>query len=282
MSEKDHFPILGIQEFLPDLQSETSLQYHELRGERRIEKPHKHDFFILLLVEKGGGTHTIDFKEYPVGGYQLHLLLPGQVHRWELDDTTLAYQLMISRPLFETFSASLEFSFILYQKHPVLNLSEAAFRQLRYEFQTIGSELNMRPIHWGILNLRGQLVTQLISREAESKYEDLTAYRAAPALLKYHNLVDLYFKEHKTVAFYADQLHISANYLNILCKKHLQVSAMYLIQNRITLEAKRLLLASEMTVKEIAFELGFSDLAYFSNFFKAQTGVSPRSFRSQL
>ena len=258
------------------------MQYHELCGERRIEKPHKHDFFILLLVEKGGGIHTIDFQEYPVDEHQLHLLLPGQVHRWELDETTQAYQLMISRPLFETFSASLEFSFILYQKYPVLNLSEEVFGQLRYEFHAIRNELRKQPLHWSILNLRCQLVAQLISREAENKYEDLTAYRAAPALLKYHKLVDLYFKEHKTVAFYAGQLHISANYLNILCKKHLQVPAMYLIQNRITLEAKRLLLASEMTVKEIAFELGFSDLAYFSNFFKAQTGISPRSFRSQL
>lgn len=282
MIEKDYFPILGIQEFLPDLQSEANLQYHELCGERHIGNPHKHDFFILLLVEKGGGTHTIDFQEYAVGDYQLHLLLPGQVHRWDLEKTTLAYQLMISRPLFETFSSSLEFSFILYQKYPVLSLSAETFRQLRYEFQSIRDELRRRPVHWGILTLRCQLVAQFISREAESKYEDLAAYRAAPALLKYHNLVDLYFKEHKTVAFYAEQLHISANYLNILCKKHLQVPAMYLIQNRITLEAKRLLLASEMTVKEIAFELGFSDLAYFSNFFKAQTGTSPRAFRSQL
>lgn len=279
---KDHFPILGIQEFQPDLQAETNLQYHEIHGERHIEKPHKHDFFILLLVEKGSGTHTIDFEQYQVGAHQLHLLLPGQVHRWDLDETTLAYQLMISRPLFVTFSSSLEFSFILYQEHPVLSLSPEPFRQLRYEFQAIRDELTTSPVHWSIINLRCQLVAQLISREAESRYEDLTVYRAAPALQKYHHLVDLYFKEHKSVAFYADKLHISANYLNILCKRHLQVSAMYLIQNRITLEAKRLLRASEMSVKEIAFELGFNDLAYFSNFFKGQAGISPRSFRRQL
>ncbi|MHC2990497.1 AraC family transcriptional regulator [Pontibacter sp. HJ8] len=282
MRDKDHFPILGIQEFQPDLQAEANLQYHELHGENHIEKPHKHDFFILLLIEKGSGTHTIDFQDYQVSDYQLHLLLPGQVHRWLLDKTTLAYQLMISRPLFETFSASLEFSFILYQKYPVLSLSPQTFRQLQYEFQHIRDELRIKPIHWSIIHLRCQLVARLIGREAESRYEELTVYRAAPALLKYHNLVDEYFKEHKTVAFYADQLHISANYLNILCRKHLQVSAMYLIQNRITLEAKRLLQASEMSVKEIAFELGFSDLAYFSNFFKGQTGFSPRSFRHQL
>lgn len=282
MRDKDHFPILGIQEFQPDLQSEANLQYHELHGERHIEKPHKHDFFILLLVEKGSGTHTIDFQDYQVSDYQLHLLLPGQVHRWLLGKTTLAYQLMISRSLFETFSASLEFSFILYQKYPVINLSPEVFRKLQYEFQSIRDELSVKPVHWSIVNLRSRLIAQLISREAESKFEDLTLYRAAPALLKYHALVDAHFKEHKTVAAYADRLHISANYLNILCRKHFHVPAMFLIQTRITLEAKRLLRASEMSIKEIAFELGFNDLAYFSNFFKSQTGISPRGFRKQL
>jgi AraC-like DNA-binding protein len=279
---KDFFPLIGIEEYQHDLASGSSLQYHALQGEKHIEKPHKHDFFIILLVEKGSGSHSIDFQEYEVSEYQLHVLFPGQVHRWDLGEDTLADQLMISRPLFENFSASLEFSFVLYHKYPVINLSPTVFRKLQYEFWSIRDELGIRPVHWSIINLRSRLIAQLLSREAEAKHEDLTVYRAAPALLKYHRLVDAGFKEHKTVTIYADQLHISANYLNILCKKHLQVSALYLIQNRITLEAKRLLRASELSISEIAFELGFNDLAYFSNFFKSQTGVSPRAFRKQL
>ncbi|OKL40100.1 AraC family transcriptional regulator [Pontibacter flavimaris] len=282
MPATDHFPILGLEEFQPVLQPDYGLQYLEIQGERIIEKPHKHDFFMLLLFEQGSGTHAIDFEEYPVKSHQLHLLLPGQVHRWSLGKNTLAYQLMISRPVFETFSSSLELSFALYQKHPVISLSPDVFRKLQYEFRAIRDELSIKPLDWNIINLRSRLIAQLVSREAESKYEILTVYRAAPALWKYHSLVDLYFKEQKTVAFYAEKLHISANYLNILCKKHLQVSAMYLIHNRVTLEAKRLLRASDMSVKEIAFELGFNDLAYFSNFFKGQTGASPRSFRGLL
>ncbi len=189
---------------------------------------------------------------------------------------------MISRPVFDMFSSSMEVTFVLYQKHPVLHLSSETFRKLQYEFQAIQAELKTVPVHWDIVNLRNRLITQLVHREAGNKYDYLKVYRTVPALLKYHNLVDVYFKEQKTVAFYADQLHISPNYLNILCKRHLQVPAMFLIQNRATLEAKRLLHASEMPIKEIAFELGFNDLAHFSNFFKNKTGASPRSFRSQL
>ncbi|WP_232516389.1 helix-turn-helix domain-containing protein [Chitinophaga caeni] len=62
----------------------------------------------------------------------------------------------------------------------------------------------------------------------------------------------------------------------------MNVPATHMIQNRILLEAKRLLQASECSIKEIAYELGFNDLAYFSNFFKTQTGYSPRQFKERL
>ncbi|WP_212005437.1 AraC family transcriptional regulator [Chitinophaga sp. HK235] len=282
MSAKEHFPIFGIRAFQDNVQSDCSFLYHELRGERYIEKPHKHDFFVFLLIEKGSGTHSIDFIDYKVGTHQIHLLFPDQVHRWSFGKNTVGYQLMISRPAFEAFSHSLRFSAVLYQNHPVMELAPEVFRQLLYEFKAIQNELNKRPVHWEIIHLRNQLIAQLISREAESKFEDMTVYRTKPVLLKYLSLINTNYKEQKSVAFYAEQLNISPNYLNILCKRHFQVPATFLIQNRVMLEAKRLILASDKTIKEIAFELGFNDLAYFSNFFKSQTGASPRQFKEQL
>lgn len=282
MSIKDPFPIFGISAFKDKQQSEDSLLYHELHGERSIEKPHKHDFFFFLLFEKGSGTHSIDFVDYAVGNHQLHLLFPDQVHSWQLGKNTSGYQLMISRPVFETFSDSLGFSFILYQNHPVIDLPVSVFQKLLHEFRSVEEELSQKPVHWETIHLRARLIAQLVSREAEHKFEELEVYRSKPVLFKYHALVDTHFKEQKSVRFYADRLNITPNYLNILCKRYLQVPATFLIQNRVILEAKRLMQVSAKSVKEIAFELGFSDLAYFSNFFKDKTGLSPRAFRDRL
>lgn len=282
MSIKDPFPIFGISAFKDKQQSEDSLLYHELHGERFIDKPHKHDFFLFLLFEKGNGTHSIDFVDYKVAGHQMHLLFPDQVHSWRLGKATAGYQLMISRPVFETFADSLRFSFVLYQHHPVIDLPEKVFQKLLYEFRSVEEELNQKPIHWEMIHLRARLIAQLVSREAEQKFKDLEVYRTKPVLFKYHALVDAHFKEQKSVTFYAEQLNITPNYLTILCKRYFHVPATFLIQNRVILEAKRLMQVSEKSVKEIAFELGFSDLAYFSNFFKDKTGLSPRVFRSQL
>jgi AraC family transcriptional activator of pobA len=97
----DHFPILGIQEFSDNQLKGCHLLFNELKGERSIDDPHKHDFFIINLFEQGKGSHTIDFTEYEVGNYQIHLVFPDQVHQWVIEKETVGYQLMISRDWLE-------------------------------------------------------------------------------------------------------------------------------------------------------------------------------------
>jgi AraC family transcriptional activator of pobA len=104
-------------------------------------------------------------------------------------------------------------------------------------------------------------------------------YQSNPRLARFSMLIERHFKEEKLVTFYASELNLSANYLNILCKRNLGVPATQLIQQRVLLEAKRLLQSTDLSIKEIAFELGFVDHAYFSNFFKSQTSVTPTEFR---
>jgi AraC family transcriptional regulator, transcriptional activator of pobA len=282
MEVKERFPILELKQVQFDTESDYHLLEQQTQGKSKIEKPHKHDFFLFFLIEKGSGTHSIDFVDYPVSDRQVHVLFPNQIHKWDLGTHTAGYQFMISKRVFETYSTSLQFSFLLYQHSPIIQLAPAAFQNLWQEFQALRHELSQRPVHWDIVYSRGKLISQLVNREAENKIDSSSIYHSNPILFRYHSLIDYYFREEKTVTFYAEKLHISANYLNILCKKNLHVKALYLIQNRITLEAKRLLHASQKSIKEIAFELGFNDMAYFSNFFKRQTGISPREFKAQL
>ena len=277
-----NFPTLDISEFWPEQDSGNNLLYHEILGTRHIEKPHKHDFFLFMLFEEGSGIHTIDFVDHQVTRGQLHLLFPEQIHKWELSEETYAHQLMMSRSIFETLANSLRFSLILYQNYPVINLSAEAYEQILYEFQRIRSELAKPAIIWEIINARIRLIALMVSEEAETLFNNQTVYQTKPMLFKYRSLIDMHYKKEKLVGFYADQLNISANYLNMLCKKHFHVSATALIHERLILEAKRILLTTERPIKAIAFDLGFYDVAYFSKFFKNQTRITPRAFREQL
>ncbi len=275
----DYFPILGIHEFAEKQSQGCDLLFNELSGARSIDEPHKHDFFIINLFEKGKGNHIIDFVEYQVGDHQIHLVFPDQVHQWTIEKETVAYQLMISREWYENFLPALRFSSSYYFQHPAFTVSEEIYQLLLHEFQAIKKELHEEKTFWEVIKKRSELIGLLISKSVEGAFKDFEVYNSNPIISKFLNLIDEHFKTERSVSFYADKLSISANYLNIVCKKNLNSSASSLIQDRILLEAKRLLKVSEMTVKDIVYDLGFYDHASFSKFFKAQTGMTPSQFK---
>ena len=80
---------------------------------------------------------------------------------------------------------------------------------------------------------------------------------------------------------YADTLNISSDYLNECVKNTTGNSVSYQIQQRIILEAKRLLYYSDKSVKEISFELGYDDYPYFSRLFTKVAGITAPDFRKQ-
>ncbi|MFT4697098.1 MAG: AraC-like DNA-binding protein [Flavobacteriaceae bacterium] len=99
---------------------------------------------------------------------------------------------------------------------------------------------------------------------------------------QFNLLVEEHFKEKHKVSEYADLLNKSPKTLSNLFSKFNNKTPLQVINDRIVLEAKKLLLLSEKPSKEIAFGLGFSEAAHFSKFFKNQVGVSPIHFKKTL
>jgi AraC family transcriptional activator of pobA len=281
-TSKNKFPNIGISEFKEQQTAgNDKLIYNIIEGEKHIDKPHKHDFFIIILFERGKGNHEIDFVNYPISDKEIHLLFPGQVHKWNIESNSQGYQLMIDKVFFEHFSTFFRFSITNYISHPVFPLNNSVYRLLKYEFDAIKNEmLSENPLQ-EIIYARASVIAAIISKKAEKYFLSTKIHQTNPKLTNFIKLIDIHFKEEKSVVFYASLLNISSNYLNILCKKNLQISATNLIQERIILEAKRLLQSTELNIKEIAYALGFVDHAYFSNFFKNQTGITPTQFREK-
>jgi AraC-like DNA-binding protein len=87
------------------------------------------------------------------------------------------------------------------------------------------------------------------------------------------------FSELKTSKEYAQRLNISPNYLNAICKDIFNKTVSQIIQERIMLEAKRLLSHTCLSISEISYKLGFNDNSYFGRYFKKITGLPPEKFR---
>lgn len=85
-------------------------------------------------------------------------------------------------------------------------------------------------------------------------------------LLDYNDLIEHDFISNRQVRSYAIRLGISSNYLNVLTQKYFGKSALEMINERVTLEIKRLLLRTDYDISEIAYKLGFNELSYFSRF----------------
>ncbi|MEM6630368.1 MAG: helix-turn-helix domain-containing protein [Bacteroidota bacterium] len=92
-------------------------------------------------------------------------------------------------------------------------------------------------------------------------------------------LLELHFREKQSVSAYAELLNRSPKTLSNVFAKHGEDSPSKQIQERIALEAKRLLLFTEKSVKEISYELTFEEVTHFSRFFKRNTHMSPSEFR---
>jgi AraC family transcriptional activator of pobA len=120
-----------------------------------------------------------------------------------------------------------------------------------------------------------------ITKLARSEYmpgEDNQEQRLS-IFRKFNVLVESHFRREHSVAYYANSLHKSPKTLANIFALYSDKTALQLIQGRIVLEAKRLLHYTPKSVKEITYELGFEEPAYFCNFFKRHTAVSPMKYR---
>lgn len=101
-------------------------------------------------------------------------------------------------------------------------------------------------------------------------------------LAKFISLVDEHYNQGLTVAEYANLLYISPRTLSDITRQALNKTPSLMIQERIILEAQRLLLHSNLNVNQIGYRLGFDDPSYFIKYFKKHTQVSPSAFRKSV
>ncbi|EKB03340.1 transcriptional regulator, AraC family [Myroides odoratimimus] len=96
---------------------------------------------------------------------------------------------------------------------------------------------------------------------------------------KFSQLVDRNYMNLHKVGDYAALLNVTTNVLNKRITKGCGISPSCVIVNRLILQAKRLLAYTDLSVKEIAFSLGYEDVSYFNRYFKIQTSYTPLAFR---
>lgn len=251
-----------------------------------LDKPHGHDFFILLFITKGSGTHSIDFKNYEVKAGSLFLLSPGQVHHWNLSADINGYILFFTKEYFLLdFNYNKLLTLPFFYTHinsPCMEIKEEDIEEVSNIFKKIDNEyLNKRKFFHDVIRLN----LKMLLIELERKY---TGNRQATGLMQYQmnqlhkleTLIDAHYKDHKQISEYASIMNISLKQLNSLCKKAFNKTPGDLLQERLILEAKRLLVYSDNSVSSIAASLNYTDNSYFIRLFRKLTNMTPEQFRT--
>lgn len=163
----------------------------------------------------------------------------------------------------------------------MVKLSEAERKSFELHFTFIEEEFENDD------DIQGEMLRVLLKRLLiksvrllKNRLVDPTLEQPKLDIIRQFNLlVEAHFKEKHKVSEYADLLNKSPKTLSNLFSKFNNKTPLQVINDRIVLEAKKLLLLSERSSKEIAFGLGFSEASHFSKFFKNHAGVSPIHFK---
>lgn len=135
------------------------------------------------------------------------------------------------------------------------------------------------------LAVEANLLILLVSLLRLSQQENLARHVVygphVELVARFRQLIEVAFRFHQSLDKYAQDLHVTAARLRGACLRVTGHAPQELIHDRIELEAKRLLIFSNMRIADLAFHLGFGDPAYFSRFFARRTCESPRSFRQR-
>ncbi len=124
------------------------------------------------------------------------------------------------------------------------------------------------------------LLALIVRLRAAHGFSSVAQVPEAALLRRFRQLVEARFREHLPLAAYAKALGISDDRLHAVTSRASGIPPKEIVQRRLALEAKRHLLYTSMTVKEIAYDLGFHDPAYFSRFFARRAGLAPSAYRN--
>ena len=244
----------------------------------RKTSPHKHNnYFEIIYLTKGKGTHTIDTKEYEIKPPVIFTIRKEQVHFWNIKTEPDGFVLIIKKSFLEDCldkDIKRLISELSSQTCLVPNDDSTIdiFNLLLKEHQE--KKPYKRPIIDGLLKA---LLAKLLQSAAPhfSKNGNSNIFQKFVDLLNQENNLT------NKVNHYAQLLNTTPQNLNAICRKESGQSTTEILSEHIISEVKRLLLYTDFTVSEIASKLDFKDNSHFSKYFKRHVGHTPVGFRKK-
>ncbi|MDQ6478406.1 AraC family transcriptional regulator [Dyadobacter sp. LHD-138] len=253
------------------------------------DTPHRHTYYEILFIEEGQGFHEIDFHSYTMQGTGMHFITPGQVHLLTFAAPCQGFIVAFSEDFYTFYNptspALSHFPFFqINKRQPVLRLTDTE----RHYFHNMLE--NMVEDHLGKdtdQNMLGQYLGLLLQKCAiinqKAVHTMTNTSSSIPEMVgRFQELVEKNFREMHEVQQYATILNVSPDYLSKIVKRFLGVQTQEYILDKLLLEAKRLLVFTNLSSKEIAYHIHMDDPSYFGRIFKRKSGLTPNEYREHV
>jgi len=285
---KKSVPLYSIDRFQKnDHKKQYEIEVFHKDRDFKVSYPHRHDFFEILFITQGSGTHTIDLHEHPIKPNSIFFLSPGQIHDLDLSEDIKGFIFLFTAEFYlinkqdQNKLLELPFFYNLSGKSHPLYIDQQKAERLKDLFQQACEE-NKHNQEDSSEIIRSVLdILLILCKRSYPVQHDEKSKKSNLLVKRFKQLIEEKYQENLSVKEYADLLSVSANHLSETVKNLTGRTSTDLINDKMILEIKRLLIHTELTVSEIAFQLNFVDQSYFSRYFKKQTGQSPLDFRSQ-
>lgn len=248
--------------------------------------PHRADFYHVLFVRKGKGHHLIDFQPVSLSSNTILFIKKGKVHFFDKSGNIEGDLILFTENFFcrneddLTFLRStILFNDLLDNKALKAGSSKvffnSAIEEMKIELKNPAKEFH----HEMLQNLLHNFLIAAHREKRAQGFKELPKGADLDYTLLLNELIDKNFLTTKSVKAYSDKIHVSEKRLGKATSNILGKSPKELIDERVILEAKRLLVHTNKPIKEIAFYLGFGEPTNFIKYFKSKTGSTPTEFR---
>jgi len=270
------------------------LDHHIKTNASRIIKPHIHSFYQIIWFKKGRGTHFVDFKPCEVVDNTIFLVAQNQVHYFDGNTAYEGVLIHFNEAFLLKNESEMEF-FLKYnlfnnpyqypfcrvdrETESVLDEYLALMRREFEDAEQFGKEQILR-------NCLKSFLIQIQRKKNQS--ENLSDGPAGLMgekrlqLVRFINFISENYHKGLTVSEYARLLHMSSRSLSEMTHQLLNKTPSQMIQERIILEAERMLLYSDLNINQIGYRLGFDDPSYFVKYFRKHTHTAPSEFRKSF
>lgn len=251
--------------------------------------PHRAQFYHILWIEKGRGTHLVNFNPISIEDNTIMFVPHNSVNKYDVNGSYQGKAIIFTDKFFCKNKQDLQF---LHSTQLFSDLYDIAkikvnpkFSDLKIFFNEMETEFVRDPDSVQFNILHNMLHIFLLKAEREMHIQGFVKLPASANLdflVIFKDLLELNFRKDKLVNKYASELCISEKQLHKATTTLLDKTPKQIIDERILLEAKTLLVHSNKSIKEIAYELGYDEPTNFIKYFRKHLNSTPSEFREQF